>query len=266
MVKVILVTGASSGLGEFLAQFLADKGHQVYGASRSMKGGNGSFKTLQMNVCDEQSVRQGVQQIISEQGRLDVVINNAGLGLATPFEHTHMEEIDRLLDTNVKGVIRVCQAVLPVMRQQQSGLIIQISSIASEFGLPYRGLYSASKAAVDRFTEALRMEVKKYGIQACIVQPGGIKTDINKNRMMSEIPPLSPYKESFDRTLAIINESVSGGLSPEVFGAVVDGIIHSPKVKRIYRVGKLTEKLSVLLKRLLPSSAFEGMLLKYYKI
>ena len=266
MKKVILITGASTGLGETLANYLAKQGHTVYGTSRSITQQGYAFRTVQMDVCEEAQIQLALAHILQNEGRLDVLINNAGLGLATPFEHTQEKEIDRLLDTNVKGVVKTCQAVLPIMRKQKSGLIIQISSIASEFGLPYRGLYSASKAAVERFTEALRMEVKQYGIQACIVQPGGIQTDISKNRMMSPIPDDSPYKASFARTLDIINASVSQGLPTDVFGPVVEGIIQSSKVKRVYRVGKLTEKLSVLLKRILPASAFERILISHYKI
>lgn len=266
MSKVILITGASAGLGEFLATYLTTQGHKVYGTSRSIQQEGFSFTALPMDVCHEESIRQVVNTIIAKENRLDVVINNAGLGLASPFEHTGMAEIDRLLDTNVKGVIRVCQAVLPVMRKQGSGKIIQISSIASEFGLPYRGLYCASKAAVERFTEALRMEVKKYGIQACLVQPGGIQTDINKNRMMSSMPSDSVYKESFGRCYEIVNASVSQGYPLEPFGPAIEKIIHSDKLKRVYRIGKLTEKISVILKRLLPASWFEGILLGHYKI
>jgi len=266
MKKVILITGASTGLGETLANYLAKKGHTVYGTSRNITQQGYAFHTLQMDVCNESQIKQALANILQNEGRLDVLINNAGLGLATPFEHTQEKEIDRLLDTNVKGVVKTCQAVLPIMRKQKSGLIIQISSIASEFGLPYRGLYSASKAAVERFTEALRMEVKQYGIRACIVQPGGIQTDISKNRMMSPIPDDSPYNASFARTLDIINASVSQGLPTDVFGPVVEGIIQSSKVKRVYRVGKLTEKLSVLLKRILPASVFERILISHYKI
>ncbi len=266
MGKVILLTGASSGLGEQLAIYLSGKGHVVYGTSRSITEQGRGYKVLKMDVCSEESVQTAVAHILQEQGRIDVLINNAGLGLATPFEHTHMQEIDRLLDTNIKGVVRTCQAVLPIMRKQNAGLIIQISSIASEFGLPYRGLYCASKAAMERFTEALRMEVRKYGIQACIVQPGGMQTDISKNRLMSFVPGDSPYQASFQRTLAIVNASVSGGLPTHVFGAAIENIIQAKEVRRVYRIGKFTEKLSVTLKRILSSKMFEQILLKHFEI
>lgn len=266
MSKVILITGASSGLGEFLAHFLAEKGYKVYGTSRNIQQKGQKFTAIQMDVCNEDSVQDALLQILKTEKRLDVVINNAGLGLASPFEHTRMTEIERLLDTNFKGVIRVCQAVLPVMRNQGYGKIIQISSIASEFGLPYRGLYCASKAAVERFTEALRMEVKKSGIQVCTVQPGGIQTDINKNRMTSPLPADSPYNESFERCYEIVNASVSKGYPLLPFGPAILGLIEAKELKKVYRIGKLTEKLSVLLNRLLPSQIFEKILTNHYRL
>lgn len=266
MSKVILVTGASSGLGEYLANFLSNEGYTVYGTSRSIQQEGRSFKTLKMDVCNTESVYNAIRTIIEKESKIDIVINNAGLGLASPFEHTSFEDIDRLFDTNVKGVIRVCQAVLPIMRSQRSGKIIQISSIASEFGLPYRGMYCASKAALERYTEALRMEVKKFGIQICLLQPGGIQTDINKNRMVSPMPANSPYKDSFNKCYEIVNASVSKGYPLEPFGPVVKAIIESKNIKGKYRISKFTEKLSVLLKTLLPASIFEGILIKHYKI
>lgn len=266
MSKVILITGASAGLGESLATYLASKKYKVYGTSRSIQSQGKNFETLAMDVTDMASVQAAVNTIVAKEGRLDVVINNAGLGLATPFEHTRSEEVLKLFTTNILGVTNVCQAVLPVMRKQQKGHIINVSSIASEFGLPFRGFYCASKAALDKITEALRMEVGKYGIQACVLQPGGIQTDINKNRLSSPIPENSPYKDSFQRCHEIINASVSLGLPTASFGPKVEQIIHRSRLKRKYKVGKFTEKLSVKLYHLLPSSWFENILKGHYKV
>jgi NADP-dependent 3-hydroxy acid dehydrogenase YdfG len=266
MQKVILITGASSGLGETIARYLHGRGYIVYGSSRKIDSVDLPFNKITMDVCDTNSVQTAIKQIIDKHGRIDAVINNAGLGLATPFEHVRIEEIDRLLDTNIKGVIRVCQAVLPIMRKQGSGKIINIGSIGSEMGLPYRGIYSASKAALNLLTESIRMEVKKYGVQACVLQPGGIQTDISKNRLSSPVPEDSPYKESFARCHQIINASVSKGLDTKIFGPIVERIIEAKSIKRKYSIGKFTEKLSVVLKSILPSGWFEKILINHYKI
>lgn len=266
MSKVVLITGTSSGLGGTIAGYLSAKGYIVYGASRSLSQGQPAFRPIVMDVGDEKSVQQAVDTILLEQGRIDVLINNAGLGIAGPVEHLLLADVKRVFDTNVFGVLRTCQAVLPSMRAQRSGLIINISSIGSETGLPYRGAYSASKAALDRLTEALRMELAPLGISACYLQPGGIMTDINKNRITTPLPAGSPYQESFARCYDIVNSSVSHGMETALFGPVVEKIIQARKVKRCYRVGKPLEKLSVFLKSALPGKTYEKLVSNHYQV
>jgi len=266
MKKVIIVTGASSGIGKEMASYLSKLGHMVYGTSRSIKNQTNSFQSLEMDVCNEQSVQAAINKVIQEQGRIDVVINNAGIGMAGVPESLSVNDAEKVFNTNVLGVIRVCEAVIPIMRKNKGGRIINISSIAAEMGLPYRGIYSASKAAVQRYTEALRMEVKKYGIEACTVQPGGIATDINNNRLIAPIPESSPYKESFDRTYEIINNSVSKGMAAETFGPYMEALLNTSKLKRNYRIGNGSEKLSVIIKKMFPDYIFEKIISNHYKL
>jgi NAD(P)-dependent dehydrogenase (short-subunit alcohol dehydrogenase family) len=266
MSKVVLITGASSGLGESIANYLVQKGYIVYGTSRNIEQQTKLFQTINMDVTSEQSVHSAIQKVVQQQGRIDVLINNAGLGIASPIETLSIDDVQRVLNTNVIGIIRTTQAVLPYMRAQISGTIINISSIGSESGLPYRGLYSASKAAVDRITEALRIELAPFGIQACVVQPGGVKTDINKNRIRISLAEDNVYKESFDTTYALIDESVEKGLDPIEFGKLIEGLLQTKTLKRCYRLGKPIEKLSVILKRILPSTTYENMIKNHYKI
>ena len=266
MSKIILITGASSGLGEAIGNYLTGKGHTVYGTSRSIEKLQKKFRTLNMDVCSEESIQAAVDTILKEHGRIDVLINNAGVGIAGPIENLKIEDVQNVFDTNVVGVIRTSQAVLPHMRKNGSGLIINISSIGSETGLPYRGAYSASKAALDRLTEAMRIELAPFGVQACYVQPGGVQTDINKNRILTPLPQNSVYKESFDRGYKLVNESVSSGLSTEIFGAAIENIIHTKNVKRCYRIGKPMEKLSVVLKKILPVGMYEKLISNHYKV
>ncbi|NSL88246.1 SDR family oxidoreductase [Chitinophaga solisilvae] len=266
MSKVILVTGASTGLGASIATYLTSRGYTVYGVSRNIQPEGHTFHTLQMDVSREDSIRQAVQTIIDEQGRIDVLINNAGLGLAGPVENLSLTDVSRVFDTNVMGLLRTTQAVLPFMRRQQSGLVINISSIASENGLPYRAAYSASKAAVDRLTEAMRTELAPYGVQACYVQPGGFNTDINANRITTTLPAGSVYKNSWERCMRIVHDSVSKGMSTEVFAPLIEKIIQQPRVKRMYRIGKPLEKFSVLLKKILPARTYEKMVSNHFQI
>ncbi len=266
MSKIVLITGASSGLGASIAAYLCTKGYKVYGASRNLPKINPAYKPVVMDVCNEKSIQDAVNAIMQAEGRIDVVINNAGLGIAGPVENLLLNDVQRVFDTNLFGMLRTCQAVLPGMRAARSGLIINISSIGSETGLPYRGAYSASKAALDRLTEALRMELAPFGIQACYLQPGGIQTDINKNRITTPLAAGNAYKESFDRCYDIVNASVSKGMDTEVFGPVVEKIIGSKKVKRCYRIGKPMEKISVALKRTLPDHTYDKLVSNHYKV
>jgi len=268
MQKVILITGASSGFGEVIAQHLSSSGHLVYGTSRKIEQAGRPYRTLKMDIGDNASIQGAIATIIAEQGHIDVLINNAGLGIAGPLEHVDIRDIEKVFNTNIIGALRTTQAVLPHMRKQGSGRIINISSIGSENGLPYRGIYSASKAALDRLTEALRLEMAPFGIDACYVQPGGFNTNINNNRIITPLPPDSPYKGSWERCYAIIQDSVSKGLSPAILGPAIEKIIQTPKgkLKRCYRIGKPLEKLSVMLKHILPDGKFDRMLSNHYKV
>ena len=264
MSKVVFITGAAGGLGLGIAQYLANRGYTVYGTSRRSQAVIDGMKMLVADVTDGPSIEACISQIVNEQGRLDVVINNAGLGIASPLETVSIADVQQVLDTNITGVIRVVQAALPQMRLQRSGLIINISSIGSEIGLPYRGVYSATKAAVDRLSEAMRMELTGFGIQVCIIQPGGVKTDINKNRIHTELITGNAYKNNFDIAYEMINKSVDQGLDVKVFGELVFHILQQRRVKAVYRIGTRAEKMSVLLKSILPSSYFEKMVRKHY--
>ena len=262
MKKVVLVTGASSGLGEALATILAQKGYIVYGTSRK-PGAESRFNLVAMDVQDAASVQSAVAQIIAEQGQIDVLINNAGVGIAGPLEVTSIESIQQAFDTNVFGLVRVTQAVLPHMRKGESGKIINISSIASEVALPYRALYSATKASVDRITEALRLEVGRFGIQACAIQAGDIQTAITAHRIMEYAADHPAYGEVFAKVAQKMNDGVSKGSSAEFMATEIIKILEKPTLKKIYPVGKTYQKLSLTLKKLLPAGLFEKVIKGY---
>ncbi len=174
--QVILITGASSGFGKVTAQALAGKGYVVYGTSRRIANGNiGQIRMLIADVTDENSVRSAVNRIMDEQGHIDVLINNAGMGIGGALEMATDEEISSQMDTNFMGMVRMCRAVLPIMRKQRQGKIINISSIAGRIAVPYQGFYSASKFAIEGYSEALSMEVYPFGIKVCVVEPGDFK-------------------------------------------------------------------------------------------
>lgn len=259
--KTILITGASSGLGAALGQYFHERGYLVFGTSRQGTG-HGPFNMVAMDVRDPLSVAAAVAQVITQAGRLDLLINNAGVGIAGPVEFLQSEQVATALETNVLGVFHVCQAAMPHLRQS-NGRIINISSIAAEIALPYRAIYSASKAAVDRLTEALRLELAPFGVGCCAVQAGDIHTNIGAHRLMAEVPAASVYAATFQRVASAIDHEVGLGLAPEAVAAAIYQLAESPRLPKFLVVGKPLQKLAVRLKSLLPASWFEAIIRQY---
>ncbi len=261
--KVIVITGSSSGLGESLANYFTDKEHIVYGLSRSKKDKT-RFNHIATDVTNRENVMRSVQQIIDESGRIDVLINNAGIGMLGAVEDVKKEDFDKLLNVNVYGCIFAIQAVLPLMRFQKSGHIINISSIASNHGLPFRGCYSASKSVIDRLTEALRLENQKTGIEISSVSLGDIRTPIAESRVYSTVSQY--YKNQFKKLEIIIDEEVDKGLKPEKVAPQIERLIRKRNLKSHYTIGKRIQRFSVTLKRVLGQRYFEKLLARYSKL
>lgn len=267
MSKVVLITGGSSGIGKSVGEFLTQKGFIVYGTSRNPERSSDSqFKLVKLDVSDQESIEKAIQTVISESGHLDVLINNAGAGITGPIEEIPDTEIQRNFETNFFGPIRVIKAVLPQMRSQNSGLIINVTSIAAYMGLPYRGVYSASKGALELLTEAFRMEIKSFNIHMTNVAPGDFATNIAAGRYHAPILENSPYKKPYGDTLNLMDAHVSGGKDPQLMAAAIFKIINTPNPKIHYKVGEFMQKFSIVLKRILPDKVYEKMLMKHYKL
>lgn len=267
MSKVVLITGGSSGIGKSVGEYLQEKDFLVYGTSRNPDRHTASqFQLIKLDVSSEATIREAVDYIIQKHGRLDVLINNAGAGITGPIEETPDSEIQRNFETNFFGPIRVMKAVIPHMRRQQSGLIINITSIAGYMGLPYRGIYSASKGALELLTEAFRMEIKEFNIQMTNVAPGDFATNIAAGRYHAPILETSPYKLTYGKTLELMDAHVSEGKDPYVMAKAIYDIIESPTPKVHYKVGEFMQKFSIVLKRLLPDKLYEKILMKHYKL
>lgn len=267
MSKVVLVTGGSSGIGKSIGEFLLVKGFKVYGTSRQPENyPNSIIKLVELDVLDEVSIFTAVETIVRTEGKLDVLINNAGAGITGPIEEIPMEEIKRNFETNFFGPIRVIKAVLPQMRQQNEGLIINITSIAGYMGLPYRGVYSASKGALELITEAFRMEIKDFNIQMTNVAPGDFATNIAAGRYHAPVLENSPYKEIYSEVLKTMNQHVDSGSNPLLMAEAVYKIIQTERPKTHYKVGAFLQKFSIVLKRILPDKVYETMLINHYKL
>lgn len=267
MSKVVLITGASSGIGKAIATHLAEKGCTVYGTSRkAQKEAEVPFTFLELDVLDRTTIDKAVAIIIEKEGRIDVLINNAGKGITGPIEDTPIEEMKSNFNTNVFGPIAVIQSVLPHMRTQKSGHIINITSIAGYMGLPFRGIYSASKGALELVTEAISMEVKQFGIQVVNVAPGDFATNIAAGRYHTPVYEHSAYKEKYAENLALMDAHVTKGADPQLMASAIEKIIHTRTPRIHYKVGGFLEKFSIVLKRILPDKAYQKLLMNHYKL
>src|SRR5690554_4551296 len=267
MSKVIFITGASSGIGKAIGEFLTERKYRVYGTSRSPEKIKDSvFPLLKLDVNIEASIKAAISQVILETGKIDVVINNAGVGITGPVEETPEPEIINAFRTNYLGPINVIKTVLPQMRKQGYGHIINITSIAGYMGLPYRGIYSATKAALEITIEAMRMETLQFGIKLTNVAPGDFATNIAAGRYHAPVLDTSPYKKAYGNTLEIMNVHVASGEDPLKMAKAVYKIINTPNPKIHYKVGAPLQKFSIVLKRILPDKMYENLLLKHYKL
>lgn len=268
MGKVVLITGGSSGIGKAIGKYLSSKGYTVYGTSRNPDRflDFDSFKLVKLDVGDNDTIVSAVNDIIESEGRLDILINNAGVGITGPIEETPDTEIKHAFQTNVFGPIDVIKAVLPQMRKQNDGLIINITSIAGYMGLPYRGIYSATKGALELITEAFRMEIKDFNIRMTNVAPGDFATNIAAGRYHAPVLKDSPYAKPYGNTLSLMNDHVDSGEDPLIMAKVIEGIITNKNPKIHYKVGAFMQKFSIVLKRILPDSTYEKLLLNHYKL
>ncbi|MAP81452.1 MAG: short-chain dehydrogenase/reductase [Aequorivita sp.] len=265
MPKVVLITGGSSGIGKAIGEYLSERGYQVFGTSRNPeKIKKSSFPLLKLDVSDAPSIELAISEIINQAKKIDVVINNAGVGITGPIEETPESEIKKAFDTNFHGPINVIKAVLPQMRKQGFGHILNVTSIAAYMGLPYRGIYSASKAALEISIEAMRMETMQFGIKMTNIAPGDFATNIAAGRYHAPELKDSPYKKDYGNTLKLMNEHVDNGNDPLEMAKVVHKIIETENPRVHYKVGSSLQKFSIVLKRVLPDRVYERMLLKHY--
>jgi NAD(P)-dependent dehydrogenase (short-subunit alcohol dehydrogenase family) len=268
--KVILITGISSGFGFAMAKALSERGHIVYGTSRCARAENlpAAVRLLTLDVTDNTSVEQAIKTVYAEEKRIDVVINNAGMGTCGAAELATDEEISLQMNTNFMGVVRVCRAVLPIMRAQGKGRIITISSIGGVFAIPYQGFYSASKFAVEGYSEALSLETKGFGVDVVLVEPGDFNTGFTANRRISEKTSTHPdYQKSFARALASIEHDERTGGSPDYLAKKMVRIVEKKHPRLRYVVAKsLLQRLSVVLSLFIPSRWFERLLRLFYNM
>ena len=266
MGKVVLVTGASSGIGKAIAEVLARNGFIVYAASRS-----GSCKkeerliSVSIDVRLESSVIQCMNEIKLQHGKLYAVINSAGLGMIGALEDSSADDLREVFETNLIGVHHVCRHALPLLRLSQKSYLINITSLAAQMSLPFRGAYCSSKFAVEGYSEALSQEVRSDGIHVVILEPGDVRTSINANRRI--VSAESEYhSELLNKINKQVNDEVDRGMLPEEIASQVLHILkmNSPRLR--YRLAPSKAKLAYILKRILPDRIFESILMRHYGV
>lgn len=271
--KNIVITGGSLGIGKETAHQLLDRGANVIVIGRSMDRLKASFKNtpanlLSFDIGDIDNLAVNAQKVLSIfENKIDVLINNAGIGFTGPIEESNLTDVENLFKTNFFGPLEITKQVLPLMRKNGGGLIINITSIAAYIGLPFRGIYCASKSALEIVTESLRMEVKDFNIKIVNIAPGDFKTDIVKRRIDSFNDKKSLYFNKYYRLWKKMNDHVEkGGSDPKMIAILVHKIINKKKPKIHYVIGTRFQKFSIILKRLLPDLLFEKILIKYNKL
>src|SRR2546421_8233773 len=237
MSQTILVTGASSGIGQATARLLAEHGFSVFGTARKPDFVKAhGFTMLALDVRSDESVRACVEQVVGKAGRLDVLVNNAGYSITGAAEETSVEEAKAQLETNFFGVVRMVNAVLPAMRAARAGKIINISSLAGNTAIPFSAFYSASKFAVEGYSEALWHEVRPFGISVSLVEPGFVNTPIGEASPVAA-RALPEYETTRKRMLAKFGRALEAGIPPEQVARRVLQIVEDPNPRLRYRVG-----------------------------
>jgi NAD(P)-dependent dehydrogenase (short-subunit alcohol dehydrogenase family) len=220
--KIVFVTGVSSGIGRAAAQQFAKRGCTVFGSVRDLRKTQPipGFELVEMDVRDESSVQRAVQSIIGKAKRIDVLVNNAGGTMLGAVEETSVVEAQTLFDTNVFGALRTSQAVLPHMREQRAGRIVNVSSVLGFLPAPYMGLYSASKHALEGMSETLDHEVRHFGIRVVLVEPSYTKTNLDQNAPQAA-SKISAYDQARDLASRAIAKSVQTAPGPEAVAATI---------------------------------------------
>lgn len=259
--KVVVITGASSGIGLATANFLVEKGYKVYGlALNDFEAEN--FTYYKCDITKDEQITEVVEKIYAQEKRIDVLINNAGMGISGAVEHTKNSSIDLIYNVNVFGTIKMTRAVLPYMKET-GGNIINLSSVASELAIPFQSFYSATKASIQAFALALRNEVRPFNIKVSCVLPGDTKTGFTSARVKNEIEEDSSYGTRIKKSVATMENDEQHGMSPIMVSKTIYKLIKAKNPAPCKVVG-FKYKVFMVLNKILPRKLVSFILFKMY--
>ena len=261
----VLITGASSGIGLASALHLAKLGWRVFGTSRSPREPEGGVHFVVMDVCDDASVREGVEEVLNEAGELDAVVCNAGMGIFGAVEDVRLEDAQRQFETNFFGVLRVLQSVLPPMREQGHGRILLVGSLSGRAPIPFQAHYSASKAAIDTLSGALRNELAAFGIEVSLIEPGDVNTPFNEAMQWETSPGTSAYREQVARTEAAIRDSLPKAPPASDVARCIARALAARRPRVRYTVGD-SAWLVPFARRVLPDRISLGLIRRHFRL
>lgn len=267
--KVILVTGTTSGFGKLIAENLATKGHRVYGTylpGDKVRKDDFSYAMLELDITVDDSAKQCIKQLIQAEGRIDVLINNAGTSIAGALEDTQIDEARWQMEINFFGPLRMINAVLPQMRSQGGGRILTTSSMAGHMGLPYQSIYCASKYALEGINESLRLETKGSGIDAAVICPGDFNTGFTAARTYTRDAQSNTHKQQLAITMGIAENDERNSPDPMMVAKLYVKLVDTPKLKVRYFVSGKLQRMGLFLKWLLPGILFEFIMRKNYQL
>jgi len=270
MQPVVLISGASSGIGMETAHLLSENGYTVYGAARRVERMDAlkpyGVKTIGMDVVDDKSMTAAIKQILDNEGRLDILINNAGFGFYGAVEDVSLEDARYQMEVNVMGAARLAQLVLPGMRDRRYGKIINISSIAGKVATPFGGWYHASKFALEGLSDSLRNEVKPFGIDVILIEPGGIKTEWGPIAFdnLEKSSEKSVYKAAVIKFSTAFKKTTDKHSDPDVIAKLILKAIEAERPKARYSAGYMA-KPTLLMRKLLCDKMLDSLFLKMLK-
>lgn len=250
MSQVVLLTGGTSGIGLCTARALAKQGCRVYTLSRRGGENEPGITHLQADITREEQISAAVKTILQTESRIDIVINNAGFGISGAVEFTETAHAQKQFDVNFFGMVRVNHVLLPLLREQRSGRIVNISSVAGPIPIPFQTYYSAAKAAINSYTLSLQNEVKPFGITVCAIQPGDIRTGFTAARQKSEVGD-AVYNGRISRSVATMEKDEQGGMAPETAGQFICRVALKRRSRPLLTIG-VQYKLFCMIVKLLP--------------